>query len=168
MTDPNSGEGRGVIVRPFTAADAERFLELIDALADYEHLSRPDEGARSRLIADALAMPPRYEALLAEVDGTVCGYAVFFMTYSTFLARPSLYLEDIFVLEEWRGRGAGRRLFDACAAEAVRRGCGRMEWVVLDWNTPSIEFYKRRGARQMKEWLPFRLDGAALAAFGRE
>jgi GNAT superfamily N-acetyltransferase len=77
-------------------------------------------------------------------------------------------LEDIFVLPTARGRGAGRRLFEACAGEAVRRGCGRMEWVVLDWNTPSIEFYRKRGARQMSEWLPFRLDGEALRAFAAD
>ena len=123
---------------------------------------------RARLAADAVAVPRPFEALLAEVDGVVAGYAVYFMTYSTFLARPTLYLEDIFVLPAARGQGAGRRLFEACAAEAVRRGCGRMEWVVLDWNTPAIEFYRRRGARQLTEWLPFRLDGDALAAFGRQ
>ena len=164
--EEREARGGGVRVRALGRADVPALLDLIDALADYEHLERPDAAARERLAADAFADPPRYEALLAELDSAPVGYAVYFMTYSTFLARPTLYLEDIFVLPEARGRGAGRALFEACAAEAVRRGCGRMEWVVLDWNTPSIDFYNRRGARHLSEWLHFRLDGEALAAFG--
>ncbi len=156
----------GVRIRPLEARDVAVFLDLIDGLADYEALPRPDAEARGRLAADALASPPRFETLLGEVDGVAVGYAVFFMTYSTFLARPSLYLEDIFVLPDARGRGAGLALFHAVAAEAVRRSCGRMEWQVLAWNTPSIEFYQRRGARQQEEWLPFRVDGEALLALG--
>ena len=151
-------------VRPLGPADVPVLLALIDALADYERLTRPDEEARARLSADAVASSPRFEALLAEVDGQVVGYAIFFPTYSTFLARPTLYLEDLFVRPEARGRGAGAALFAACAAEAVRRGCGRMEWQVLDWNTPSIAFYERRGARRMAAWLPFRLEGDTLLA----
>lgn len=168
MTETSSGVRALVAsdVRALVASDVPALLDLIDALADYENLPRPDEAARRRLAADAVASPPRFEALLAEVDGRVSGYAIFFMTYSTFLARPTLYLEDLFVLPDARGRGAGAALFKACAAEAVRRECGRMEWVVLDWNTPSIEFYQRRGARQLKTWLPYRLDGAALVAAG--
>src|SRR5206468_2586938 len=107
-----------------------------------------------RLARDAGGDPRRFRTLLGEVDGEVVGYAIYFFTYSTFLARPSLYLEDIFVLPDMRGRGAGKALFCACAAEAVREGCGRMEWQVLDWNQPSIDFYERAGARLMKEWVP--------------
>jgi len=153
-------------VRRLAAADLPRLLELIDGLADYEKLPRPDAGARARLAADALADPPRFQALLAEVDGTVVGYAIYFFTYSTFLARPSLYLEDIFVLPESRGLGAGVALFRACAREAVRLECGRMEWQVLSWNEPSITFYERLGARHLDDWLPFRLDGSALVRVG--
>ena len=158
-----------VVVRPLAPEDVPVFLELIDALADYEQLPRPSADARERLAQDALPgggpggdQPARFEALLAEVSGVVVGYAVFFMTYSTFLARPSLYLEDIFVRPEARGAGAGKALFRACAQEAVRRECGRMEWVVLDWNRPAIEFYERRGARRLGEWQTYRLDGEAL------
>ena len=160
-----------VVVRPLAPADLPVFLDLIDALADYEQLPRPEEDARERLAQDALPAnrsgeirPARFEALLAEVGGAVVGYAVYFMTYSTFLARPSLYLEDIFVRPESRGAGAGRALFQACAQEAVWRECGRMEWVVLDWNTPAIEFYERRGARRLGEWHTYRLDGEALGS----
>ena len=154
-----------VSVQPLRSKHLPAFLDLVDALADYERLARPDTAARERLAADVSGEGTRLvplHVLLAEVDGKVCGYAVYFYTYSTFLARPTLYLEDVFVRPEYRGRGAGRALFEACAAEAVRQGCGRMEWVVLDWNTPSIEFYTRRGARALREWLPFRLEGEAL------
>jgi GNAT superfamily N-acetyltransferase len=156
-----------VAVRGFEAADADRLLELIDGLADYEKLARPDNAARQRLIADATATPPRFNTLLAEIDGVVSGYAIFFFTYSSFRAQPSLYLEDIFVLPQHRGRGAGLALFRNCAAEAVRQGCGRMEWQVLSWNTPTISFYERLGARHLDDWLPFRLDGEALQRVGR-
>jgi GNAT superfamily N-acetyltransferase len=155
-----------VLLRALEPADTPRLLELIDGLADYEKLARPDAAARQRLAADAIANPPRFHALLAEVDGTVVGYAIYFFTYSTFLASPSLYLEDIFVLPESRGHGTGVALFRACAQEAVRLGCARMEWQVLSWNEPSIQFYARLGARQLADWLPFRLDGAALALVG--
>ena len=155
-----------VLVRDFKLDDTPRLLELIDGLADYEKLPRPDAGARARLAADAIADPPRFHALLAEVDGVVVGYAIYFFTYSTFLARSSLYLEDIFVLPGSRGQGAGVALFRACAQQAVKLGCGRMEWQVLSWNEPSIQFYARLGARHMDGWLPFRLDGAALAQVG--
>jgi GNAT superfamily N-acetyltransferase len=156
-----------VLVRAFEPSDAQRLLEMIDGLADYEKLQRPAADARERLIADAQADPPRFRTLLAEVDQTVVGYAIFFFTYSTFLARPTLYLEDIFVLPDRRGVGAGVALFRACAAEAVRQGCGRMDWEVLSWNEPSIRFYERLGARHLEDWLTFRLDGDALPNVGR-
>ena len=152
-----------VLVRTLGQADVPRLLELIDGLADYERLSRPDPDARDRLVADALASPPRFRTLLAEVEGEVVGYAIYFYTYSTFRARPSLYLEDVFVLPERRGEGAGLALFRACAREAVAQGCARMEWQVLSWYRPSIEFYERLGARHLDDWLPFRLEGEALA-----
>jgi len=155
-----------VSVRGLEAGDIERLLELIDGLADYEKLPRPDAEARARLAADAVFEPPRFHVLLAEVDGVVVGYAFYFFTYSTFLARPSLYLEDIFVLPEARGQGAGVALFRACARAGVVLGCGRMEWQVLSWNEPSIQFYERLGARHLDGWLPFRLDGSALAQVG--
>lgn len=153
-------------VRALAAADLAAWLALIDGLADYEKLARPDAAARQRLAEHALTRPPRFHTLLAEVDKRVVGYAMYFFTYSSFRAQPSLYLEDIFVLPDWRGHGAGRALFRACAAEAVHQGCGRMEWQVLSWNTPSIEFYRRLGARQLEDWLPFRLDGHALEVVG--
>jgi GNAT superfamily N-acetyltransferase len=155
-----------VLVRRLGPGDVPRLLDLIDGLADYEKLPRPEPAARERLTADAFANPPRFHALLAEVDGEVVGYAMFFFTYSSFRGQRSLYLEDLFVLPDKRGLGAGLGLFRACAAEAVRQGCGRMEWQVLSWNEPSIRFYEQLGARHMDDWLPFRLDGVALERVG--
>jgi GNAT superfamily N-acetyltransferase len=144
--------------------DVPRLIQLIEGLLDYENLPRPDAAARERLARDAFADPPLFWVLFAEVDGAAVGYAFYFFTYSTLLAQPTLYLEDIFVLPEFRGHGAGVALFRACVREAVRRGCGRMDWQVLSWNEPSIRFYERLGARQLGDWLPFRLDAEALAA----
>ncbi|MEW5978140.1 MAG: GNAT family N-acetyltransferase [Acidobacteriota bacterium] len=144
-------------VRRAERKDASVFLSLVDALADYEKLDRPDESAKERLIEDAFGQFPRIEVFLVEINGQVVGYAIVLETYSSFLALPTLYLEDIFVLQEYRGLGAGRKLFTHCVREAFTRGCGRMEWAVLDWNRPSIDFYERLGARQMKEWLTYRL-----------
>jgi len=159
-----------VQVRPATPSDAETWLSLIDALADYEKLARPDAQARQRLLLDAFGEHPRTEVYLGEVSGRVVGYAITLFTYSSFLALPTLYLEDLFVLESHRGQGVGYRLFKHCVGEAHRRGCGRMEWQVLDWNRPAIEFYERLGARQMKEWLPYRMvreDMEALLSNGK-
>lgn len=156
-----------VVVRDLQRSDVPRLLELIDGLADYEKLPRPDADARQRLSEHALGPTPRFSTLLAEVDGLIVGYAMFFFTYSSFRARPTLYLEDIFVLPDSRGKGAGIALFRACARTAVENECARMEWQVLAWNEPSIQFYERLGARHMHDWLPFRLDDAALEAVGR-
>jgi GNAT superfamily N-acetyltransferase len=137
--------------------DGEVWLSLIDALADYEKLPRPDATARQRLLQDAFGDRRRLDVYLAESLAKIVGYAITFETYSSFLAQPTLYLEDLFVLEEYRRQGAGYRLFRHCVEEAYRRGCGRMEWQVLDWNRLAIEFYERLGAKQLKEWLSYRL-----------
>jgi GNAT superfamily N-acetyltransferase len=146
------------VVRPFQAEDGPALCALIEALADYESLTPPDSLARERLIRDALATPPRFWALLAESDSVVIGYAIFFETYSTFLAQPTLYLEDIFVLPQARRGGVGTVLFLACVAEAQRRGCGRMEWQALAWNDLADGFYQKLGARPIhEEWTLYRL-----------
>lgn len=150
-------------VRPLEAPDIPVFLGLIEALARYERLDPPDPAARERLARDALTDPPRFRTLLAELDGRVVGYAVSFETYSTFLALPTWYLEDLFVLPEARGRGVGAALFRACAAEAVRLGCGRMEWQVLAWNDLAAGFYEHMGASPLHEsWQCYRLDASQL------
>ena len=154
-------------VRRLTEPDVPALLDLVDALLEYEQLPRPDPGARDRLAADALANSPHFHVLLAELEGEIVGYALYMYTYSTLLGRPTLYLEDLFVRPDRRGAGAGAALFRACVSEAVRQGCGRMDWQVLNWNTPAIEFYRRLGAEQLTAWLPFRLEGAALERLGQ-
>lgn len=155
------------VVRALRPDDVEAFIGLIEALADYEHLARPTAEARERLARDAVATAPRFAALLAELDGRPVGYAVFFETYSTFLALPTLYLEDLFVLPDARGRGVGSALFRACAAEAVRRACGRMEWQVLAWNDLALGFYQHLGATALHDdWRCYRLDGEMLRQLG--
>lgn len=159
-----------ITVRAARREDADAVLELVDALADYEKLERPRADARERLIADGFERtPPRFVTLLAEdADGRAVGYAFFLETYSSFLARPTLYIEDLFVLPEARGKGAGSALFTALAAEAVGRGCGRMEWVCLDWNELAIGFYESKGAQHLDDWRYYRLTGEELArAAGR-
>lgn len=149
-------------IRPLREPDIAALLSLIQALADYEHLPGPDADARDRLTRDAMAEPPGFRVLLAETEGRVIGYAVYMLTYSTFLARPTLYVEDIFVLPKERRNGAGRALMQELAREAARRDCGRMEWHALDWNTPAQDFYRSLGAGQLDEWRLVRLTGAEL------
>lgn len=145
------------LIRPAKRADGEGLLSLIDALANFEKLPKPDTAARKRLLEDAFGARKRIDIFLAETDRKLVGYAVVFETYSTFLALPSLFLEDLFVLSEYRGRQIGYHLFVYCVNEALRRGCERMEWAVLDWNRQAIDFYERAGAHQLREWLSYRL-----------
>jgi GNAT superfamily N-acetyltransferase len=149
-------------VRKVVPDDAQVLLSLIDALADYEKLDPPDAAAKGRLIRDLFLERPRVESFLAWVDGTPAGYTFIFETYSTFLALPTLYLEDLFVLPAYRSQKVGSALFRAMIREAHDRGCGRMEWTVLDWNQLAIDFYERYGSRRMKEWLPYRLVRADM------
>jgi GNAT superfamily N-acetyltransferase len=151
------------LVRRAVKSDAETVLSLVRALADYEHLDPPDEAAQQRLVRDLFGERPRLEAYLCESSGQSVGYAFVFETYSSFLALPTLYLEDLFVLPSARGTGAGYALFSAAAQEAHRRGCGRMEWTVLDWNSLAINFYRKLGANHMKEWHLYRLTAEELA-----
>jgi len=145
-------------VVPLTADRFDEFVELLHALADYERLPRPDAPAIERLRRDALGSEPRFEAALAvNTKGKAVGYATWFHTYSTFLARPTMYLEDLFVRDEARESGAGSALFAHVRALGAQRGCGRMEWQVLDWNTLAREFYNRRQATWLKDWLVYRI-----------
>lgn len=153
----------GIEIRSATSHDLPEVLALIRALAVYEKLPGPDEEAARRFAADFAATPPRFELLVAARAGELVAYALFFPTYSTFLARPSLYLEDLFVRPDARGCGVGGALLERLAALAVERGCGRFEWVVLDWNVHAQEFYRALGARLLPEWQLCRIGGAALA-----
>ena len=145
------------LIRRAVPGDAPAILMLVDALADYEKLDRPSPDARARLVRDLFGPKPRLECWLVLFDGKAAGYAFTLETYSSFLALPTLYLEDLFILEECRGRKAGYLLFQHILEEAKRRGCGRMEWTVLDWNQLAMDFYDRLGAKWMKEWRLYRI-----------
>jgi GNAT superfamily N-acetyltransferase len=147
--------------------DLPVILALIRGLAEYERLAHQVEATPARLKRHGFGRRLYFETLICRRGRRPVGFALYFFTYSTFLARPSLYLEDLFVLPEERGKGAGKALLRALAKIAVARGCGRMEWAVLDWNTPSIRFYKRLGAKLRKEWVLTRLTGPALRRLGR-
>lgn len=150
------------MIRPATPEDVPIIATLIRELAEYEKLAHEvvlhEEDLREHLFGAR-----RYiEVVLAEEDGAVVGMALFFHNYSTFLCKPGLYLEDLFVRPEYRGKGHGKALLSHLARLAVERGCGRFEWSVLDWNTPAIEFYKSFGAVPQDDWTVFRVTGDAL------
>lgn len=153
-----------VCVRPATTADAGLIIELIGKLADYENLSTEMVGTESNLLEHLFGPRPYCEATIGEIDGLPVGYALFFHTYSTFLTKPGIWLEDLFVLPDSRGKGLGKALLADLAATAVERGCGRLEWSVLDWNEPSIAFYQGLGARPVDGWTNYRMTGEALGA----
>jgi GNAT superfamily N-acetyltransferase len=155
-------------VVPLTSDRFDEFVDLLRALADYERLAPPDAAAVERLRRDAFgrgtpdgmtdAASARFEAALAlNSKGRAVGYATWFHTYSTFLAKPTMYLEDLFVRDDARESGAGSALFEHVRTLGAERGCGRMEWQVLDWNTLAREFYHRRQAMWMKDWLTYRI-----------
>jgi GNAT superfamily N-acetyltransferase len=150
------------MIRPATPDDVAAIARLIRALAEYERLSHEvllDES----LLHEHLFGQRRYaEVLLAEDEGGVVGFALFFHNYSTFVGKPGIYLEDLFVEPAHRGRGHGKALLTELAKIAVARNCGRLEWTALDWNEPAIGFYRSLGARAMDDWTVFRLTGAAL------
>ena len=152
----------GLRVRAGTKRDAATIVALIRGLAEYEKLAHECEATAERIRRHGFGAKRYFETLICERDGAAVGFALYFFTFSTFLARPTLYLEDLFVLPEERGKGGGRALLSALARIAVRKGCGRMEWAVLDWNTPSIGFYERLGATLRREWLLTRLTGGPL------
>jgi GNAT superfamily N-acetyltransferase len=140
------------------------FLSLIEKLAEYEKLTPPDEGARARLKEHGLSDSPKYEAFIARTNGNAVAYLIYFFNYSSFLALPTLYIEDIFVLKEQRRQGIGSRVFEFCVSQAREHGCGRIEFCVLTWNEPAISFYEKNNAERL-DWYFYRLDSAALEKF---
>ena len=153
--------------RDATRRDLPEILRLVRRLAEFEGLTPPDAAARARYVRHGFGPRPYFRAIIAQSGARTAGYAFYFFTYSTFLARPTLYLEDIFILPEFRGRGLGEEMMRGLARIARRAGCGRMEWAVLDWNARAVRFYKRLGARPMKEWILCRLDAAGVIKLAR-
>jgi GNAT superfamily N-acetyltransferase len=152
-----------VIVRPAVSADATLILSLVQALADYERLAHEVVATELDLAQALFGQNPRVFCEIAELDGEPVGFALWFYSYSTFLGRFGLYLEDLYVQPEARGRGAGKALLACLARRCAEQGLGRLDWSVLKWNTPSIGFYESLGARLIDEWSGCRLDGDALA-----
>jgi GNAT superfamily N-acetyltransferase len=154
-------------IRAATAADVPLILAFIRELAVYEHLEHEVVATEAGVHA-ALFGPRSYaEVALACLDGAPVGFALYFHNFSTFVGKPGIYLEDLFVRPEARGLGAGKRLFAHLAKTALERGCARLDWAVLDWNEPSIGFYRSLGAIDQSEWTAYRLDGAALERLAR-
>jgi len=151
-----------ITIRPAEAHDTALILAFIRGLADYEKLAHEVIASEQDLRRTLFGEQPFAEVLIAEYAGKPAGFALFFTSYSTFLARPGIYLEDLFVLPEFRSQGIGKTLLAFLASLVIDRKMGRLDWSVLDWNTPAIEFYKQIGARGLTDWTQFRLDGAAL------
>ena len=156
-------------IRPAQTTDVPLILEFIRGLADYEKLTdgveATEEKLRRTLFPDAGDTAPAAYCVFAFADGVPAGFALYFFNYSTFLAKPGLYLEDLYVKTEYRGQGIGKALLLHLAKLANARGCGRMEWTVLDWNQPAIDFYEKLGAQRMKEWQICRLTGPSLQQY---
>ncbi len=151
-----------ITLRPAVAADAALIAALIRELADYEKLLDACHATAENIGQSLFGTPPAAECVIAELDGTAVGFALFFHNYSTFLAKRGLYLEDLFVRPAARGRGVGKAVLAHLARLAVARDCGRFEWSVLDWNAPAIAFYESLGAVAQTEWSIYRLSGPAL------
>jgi GNAT superfamily N-acetyltransferase len=154
---------KGYSVRHAEKKDSQAVISLLKGLANFEHLDPPDRASQRRIIRDVFSKKLAWLLVAVDSDsGKLVGYALYFFTYSSFLARPSLYLEDIFVLEEYRSRGVGRELFLSCVREARRNGCSRMEWAVLTWNKNAIQFYENLGAKRLEDWHYYRLTEEAM------
>jgi GNAT superfamily N-acetyltransferase len=157
-------------IRPANVDDTKQILNFIEALAEYEKLSAQVSATEAKLIATLFPENgnPAAEVQLAFLNKTPVGFALYFSSYSTFLAQPGIYLEDLFVDPSSRGLGIGEALLRKVASVAVTRGAGRLEWSVLDWNKSAIDFYRRLGGKPMNEWTTFRVDGPALQALASD
>jgi GNAT superfamily N-acetyltransferase len=154
-----------ITIRPATAADVPLIIRFIRELATYEKAPEQAVATEHQLEQALFCNNPRVYSVICEVDGNPAGFALFFYSFSTWLGVHGLFLEDLYVTPDYRGAGAGKALLKHLAQRAVREGCGRFEWNVLDWNRPAIDFYEAFGATPQSEWVGYRLAGDALAAF---
>ena len=155
-------------IRPATPSDVPLILEFIRELAEYERDPQAAVATKADLLRDGFGPEPKFRVDIAEWSGEPAGFAFYFWNYSTWQGRPGLYLEDLFVRPQFRGKGIGKALLVHLARVAVKNNCGRLVWQVLDWNTPAIEFYESLGAKTMKEWLTMRVTGEALVRLATE
>jgi GNAT superfamily N-acetyltransferase len=156
-----------ILFRSAEPADTPLILELVRSLAEYERLLDSVEATEDNF-RQYLFEEKKAEVIIAEYDGKSAGFALFFHNFSTFVGKPGIYLEDLFVKPAYRGRGLGKLFLSLLAKIAVERGCGRFEWTCLDWNEPSIQFYKSQGARPLDEWTVYRVSGGALRELGEK
>ena len=163
--EPMTIQLSGFTIRRGRRSDANAFLGLLVSLAKFERLEPPTPAARRRVLRDVFTSK-RMKLLLAVRNGEAIGYALYFYTYSSFLAKQVLYLEDLFVLSRFRRSGVGTSLFLWCASEARRKKCGRMEWSVLTWNVKALRFYESLGGQRLRDWCVYRLDSAGLDRLG--
>lgn len=163
----NPDSGSEIVIRAAVASDAAAILGLIKELAEYERLSHEVTATVENIRASLFGGDPAAEVLIADLNGSAVGFALYFHNYSTFLGKRGIYLEDLYVQPSYRGKGIGLRLFREVARIAVERDCGRMEWSVLDWNEPALNFYRSLGAVPMSEWTVQRLTGQALEDLAR-
>lgn len=154
-------------IRAATPADVSLILAFIRALATYERAPDAVEATEEALLRDGFGPQPFFRCLIAEQDGHPAGFALFFFNYSTWMGKPGIYLEDIFVEPEFRGQGIGKALLRQVAAIALENHCSRLQWEVLDWNTPAIDFYRAMGAEFLDEWRNVRIGGEALERLAR-
>jgi GNAT superfamily N-acetyltransferase len=150
-------EENSIVIRQVNEETFDDFLSLIDKLAEYEKLASPNEEARRRLRNDCLSNKPKYKAFIGKIGNKSVSYVIFFFTYSSFLAMPTLFLEDLFVLDEYRRQGVGKKMFDFLKETAKLEGCGRIEFTVLKWNKLAQEFYEKNGAQRL-EWYLYRVE----------
>lgn len=155
-------------IRPATPTDVPLILDFIRELAEYEREPQAAVATQADLLRDGFGPEPKFRVDIAEWSGEPAGFALYFWNYSTWQGKPGLYLEDLFVRPRFRGKGIGKALLVHLAQVAVKNNCGRLVWQVLDWNTPSIDFYKSLGAETMKEWLTMRVTGEALTRLATE
>lgn len=151
-------------IRPAEKTDIPLILQFIRELAEYEKLLDQAVATDADLLRDGWGPEPKFRCIVAQWDGAPAGFGLYFFNYSTFQGRPGLYVEDVFVRPEFRGRGIGKAIFIHLAKEAMCQNCGRFQWQVLDWNQPAIDFYDSLGAKTMKQWLTMRVEGEALKA----
>jgi GNAT superfamily N-acetyltransferase len=155
-------------LRPATRSDVPLIVQLVRELATYERAPEAVVATEADYLRDGFGQKPRFHVLVGEWNGEPAGFALYFYNWSTWLGRPGLYLEDLFVRPSHRGNGIGKALLRELARIAVREGCGRFQWQVLDWNEPALGFYRSLGATVMQEWLTVRLEGDALRNVGKE
>jgi len=146
-------------IRPATPQDARLILDFVHDLAEYERAPEQAIATEADILRDGFGANPKFKCVIAEWDGQPAGFAFYFYNYSTWQGRPGLYLEDLFVRPQFRGKGIGKALLIYLAQVAVRENCGRFQWQVLDWNQPAIDFYESLGAKKLSEWITMRVEG---------